>query len=227
MPPANGRIERELQRAHRELPEREHRDREPARREVAAEVGEADAVEDRRREAGCAADELAAADPAPHAEHDEHAREAEREPELRARASGAPRAASGARRRARRAASCRSRCPRAPTTTCCSPNAKSVNGALLTRTAATPRCTQVRRSRGRRPRCASRTGRQREQAEEHAPERDLHRREAAVADLDQHERHAPDRAQQHEPGGPRGRARSHAPARSSSSRKRLASRPPL
>ena len=52
----------------------------------------------------------------------------------------------------------------------------------------------MRRSRGRRPACASSTGSEREQPEQHAPERDLHGREAAVADLDQHERHAPDRA---------------------------------
>ncbi len=85
--------ERELQRAHRELAERQHGDGEPAGREVAAQVGEADAVEDRRREAGRAADELAARDAAPGAEHDEHAGEADRETRRRARASGAPRAA--------------------------------------------------------------------------------------------------------------------------------------
>ncbi len=150
----------------------------------------------------------------------------EREAERALPGRAAPRAASGARRRARRAASCRSRCPPAATTTCCSPNAKSVNGALLTSTAATnemaPRARVARQAAALR----EHDGHEREQAEEHAAERHLHRREAAVADLDEHERHAPDRAQQHEPRRPRRRAPPHARARSRSSRKRFASSPP-
>ena len=183
--------ERELQRPHGELPEREHRHREPARREVAPQVREADAVEDRRGQAGGAAYELAAADAAPRAQHDQHAREAERETEgaLPRRALlGQGQEHDGEHEERRRPV----------------PDAREQRrDVLLTereqreRRAVDEHCgdAQVQpRAPIARQAAALREQRrgQRQQAEQHPPERDLHRGEAPVADLDEHERHAPD-----------------------------------
>ena len=175
---------------------------EPARREVAAQVGEADAVEDRRREAGGAADELAV-------------RRSPRHTPSTTSTPAKPRARPAARSRVGRSSGSVS-----STTMQHEERRRSVPDAREHRRHVLLAEREQRERRAvdehggdaemrpgadiAREAAALREqhGRQREQAEEHAPERDLHRREAAVPELDQHERHAPDRAQEHEAGGP-------------------------
>ena len=197
--------QRQLQRPHRELPECEHRHREPARREIAAQVREPDAVEDGSGQAGGAAHELAAADPAPRAQHDQHAREAERETEgalARRALVGEGQEHDDEHEEWRRPV----------------PDAREQRrDVLLTereqreRRAVDEHCGDAEVQPGapvaRQPAALrEQHGRQRQQAEEHPAERDLHRGEAAVAELDQHERHAPDASQQQEPCRPGRRA---------------------
>ena len=109
--------------------------------------------------------------------------------------------------------------------TCCSPNAKSVNGALLTSTAATPRCSHVRLSRGRRPRCASSTGASASRPKSMRPNETctgVKPRLPILISTNDMPQIAPSSTSR----AGHGRAPPHPRARSSSSRRRLASSPP-